>query len=73
MAADYSEVVPPSILTVEHSHRPVLYLPDGRALVRQAGFHVGITMSKGKSGGKVDKLTKGDKYDKPGKSGKKGC
>lgn len=40
MASDYSEVVPPSNVTVQHDHKAVLYLPDGRALVRQAGFRV---------------------------------
>ena len=30
----------PSNFTVEHSHRPVLYLADGRVLVkRPAGFY----------------------------------
>lgn len=31
-------IPPPSNMTVEHQYKPVLYLPDGRALVRQAGF-----------------------------------
>jgi hypothetical protein len=31
-------IQPPSNMTVDHEHRAVLYLPDGRALVRQAGF-----------------------------------
>lgn len=31
-------IPPPASVEVEHSHRPVLYLPDGRMLVRQAGF-----------------------------------
>lgn len=34
-------VAPPSNVTVEHDHKAVLYLPDGRALVRQAGFRTG--------------------------------
>jgi hypothetical protein len=33
-------VMPPQTMTVDHDHKPVLYLPDGRALVRQAGFRV---------------------------------
>ncbi len=37
----YDDVIPPpSNMTVAHEHRAVLYLPDGRALVRQAGFVV---------------------------------
>ena len=35
---DNSEVVAPSNVTVLHEHRAVLYLPDGRALIRRAGF-----------------------------------
>ena len=36
--AEWHEIQPPSNMTVTHEHRPVLYLPDGRVLVRQAGF-----------------------------------
>lgn len=31
-------VQPPNTFTVEHEHRPRLYLADGRPLVRTAGF-----------------------------------
>lgn len=41
MAADWSEIVPPSNLTVTHDHKPVLYTPDDKVLVRQAGFTAG--------------------------------
>lgn len=36
-------VPPPNSVTVDHDHKPVLYLPDGLALVRQAGFRAGVT------------------------------
>lgn len=37
--SDYRVLTPPSSLTVEaDTRRPVLYSPDGRALVRLAGF-----------------------------------
>lgn len=38
MASDEFLVPPPASMTVDHERRPVLYLPDGRVLVRQAGF-----------------------------------
>lgn len=38
MARDDSEVLPPQTVMVEHEYRVRLYLPDGRALVRRAGF-----------------------------------
>lgn len=31
-------VPPPASMTVEHERKPILYLPDGRVLVRRAGF-----------------------------------
>ncbi len=31
---------PPASLSVEAPRRPVLWLPDGRAIVRQVGFSV---------------------------------
>ena len=31
-------VPPPATFTVDHEHRARLYLPDGRAVVRAAGF-----------------------------------
>ncbi len=35
----YQPVVPsPSTMTVDHQHKPVLYLPDGTVLVRRAGY-----------------------------------
>lgn len=39
--AEWDIIPPPSNVTVEHEHKPVLYLPDGRVLVRQAGFRAG--------------------------------
>jgi hypothetical protein len=35
---DWFLIPPPANMTVTHEHKPVLYLPDGRVLVRQAGF-----------------------------------
>lgn len=31
-------VPPPSSMTVVHEHKPVLYLPNGKVLVKRAGF-----------------------------------
>ena len=31
-------VMPPQSMTVDHERKPVLYLPNGKVLVRQAGF-----------------------------------
>lgn len=31
-------IPPPSTMTVEHEHKPVLYLPNGKVLVKRAGF-----------------------------------
>lgn len=31
-------VAPPRSFTVEHEHKPVLYLPNGKVLVKRAGF-----------------------------------
>lgn len=38
--AEWDIIPPPSNVTVTHEHKPVLYLPDGRVLVRHAGFRV---------------------------------
>ena len=32
------EIPPPSTMTVDHERRPILYLPDGKVLVRVPGF-----------------------------------
>ena len=32
------EIPPPSTMTVEHDRKPILYLPDGKVLVRVPGF-----------------------------------
>jgi hypothetical protein len=45
MAADYSEVVAPSNVTVDLERKPVLHLPDGRVLVRVPGFSPGATVA----------------------------
>jgi hypothetical protein len=31
-------VAPPAVLTVHHDHKRVLYLPNGKVLVRKPGF-----------------------------------
>lgn len=31
-------VNPPNTVTVEHEYKPVLYLPDGKVIVRRAGY-----------------------------------
>lgn len=31
-------VPPPASFTVDHEHKPVLYTPDGKVLVRRCGF-----------------------------------
>ena len=38
LMSDRRELEPPCSFTVDHEHRPVLYRPDGKALVRAAGF-----------------------------------
>jgi len=38
MAYSDNETQPAPTPTAWHEHRPILYLPDGRVLVRQAGF-----------------------------------
>lgn len=63
-------IPPPNTMIVEHSHRPVLYLPDGRVLVRQAGFR-GEPPMAGQTRGTFPQLNKGGK--KGGKGGKRGC
>lgn len=35
---DMPIVPPPSSLTIQHDYKAVLYLPNGKALVRRAGF-----------------------------------
>lgn len=35
---DVQIVVTPSSFTVEHEYKPLIYLPDGKVLVRRAGF-----------------------------------
>lgn len=35
---DFPIVPPPASVTVEWPRRPLLYLPDGRMVVRQIGF-----------------------------------
>lgn len=35
---DESGTPPPATVVVEHEHKPVLYLPNGKVLVRKAGF-----------------------------------
>lgn len=37
-AEDLPIVQPPATMTVVHDHKPMLYLPNGKVLVRQAGF-----------------------------------
>jgi hypothetical protein len=32
------QIPPPSVFTVDHEHRPVLFQADGKALIRAAGF-----------------------------------
>ena len=38
---DYEDapiVPPPATVIVQHEHKPVLYLPNGKVLVKRAGF-----------------------------------
>jgi hypothetical protein len=35
---DQPVIPPPSSVTVDHERKPVLYLPNGKVLVRKAGF-----------------------------------
>jgi hypothetical protein len=35
---EYSGAPPPHSVVVEHEHKAVLHLPDGKVLVRKAGF-----------------------------------
>ena len=65
-------IPPPSTLSVHHEHRPVLYLPDGRVLVRQAGFHMSQTSGTNPSLGDRVKKTIRPTLS-PRKGGKKGC
>lgn len=38
-ACDDAPIVPPpATVVVEHERKPVLYTPDGKALVRKVGF-----------------------------------
>jgi hypothetical protein len=65
-------VPPPATFTVDHDHKARLYMADGRALVRSAGF-----TSASQTSGTFPQLTKGGtkiggKAPK-GKGGKKGC
>ena len=34
----YFIVPPPSTMIVDHQHKPVLYLPNGKVLTRRAGY-----------------------------------
>ena len=69
MASD-RELPPPSTFSVFHDHKPVLYLPDGRALVRPAGFRSGMALQ---TTGQFPQLTI-PKIKKGGKKGgKRGC
>lgn len=60
MASNTDIIDPPHSLTVDHERKPVLYLPDGRALVRQAGFRQEPQMAKGS--GKTPKKGGPKKY-----------
>lgn len=44
MSDHRDSIDPPATMTVFHDHRPVLYGPDGKAYVRQAGFTAGGVM-----------------------------
>jgi hypothetical protein len=47
--SDWGVVAPPSSFTVDHERKPVLYTPDGKALVkRPAGFDTRPTPPKEK-------------------------
>lgn len=67
---DDRELSPPSNFTVTHDHRAVLYQPDGRVLVRAAGFVPQDRMALQNSGQFPQLNTKPTK--KTGKGGKKG-
>ena len=38
MAMHDDRIDPPNTMTVDHARRPLLYLADGTAMVRQVGF-----------------------------------
>jgi hypothetical protein len=63
VASDEFLIPPPNTMSVDHEHRPVLYLPDGRVLVRAAGFRGDTAMKSGKGGSeKFPKSGGGKKY-----------
>jgi hypothetical protein len=41
---DWDIISPPASMTVDHEHKPRLFLADGTPLVRQAGFTAGGSM-----------------------------
>ena len=52
VASDDYVIPPPQAMSVDWARRPVLYLADGRAVVRHAGFRRNeADMSYGKGGG----------------------
>lgn len=53
-------IPPPASMTVDHERRPVLYLPDGRVLVRQAGFRgeTAMTTQNAYGGARKDSTAK---------------
>ena len=62
MASDDYVIPPPETMTVEFARRPVLYLADGRAIVRHAGFRSHeANMSYGKGSAKTPKKSGGKK------------
>jgi hypothetical protein len=69
--SDEFYIPPPNTMTVFHDHRPVLYTPDGKAIVRQAGFTAGGSMSQ--TAGTFPQLNKGGKKIGGRKGGKRGC
>lgn len=69
MGFNENELPPPPTPTVVHDHRPVIYTPDGKAYVRQAGFVTG-ERPMAQTSGVIPQLNSGGKRI-GGKKGKK--
>lgn len=66
-----NELPPPPTSVVEHEHRAVLYTPDGRALVRRAGFIPGGDMRHVQTSGTCPPLSNNTSIRKPKGKGKR--
>jgi hypothetical protein len=70
MAFSDNELPPPPTSVVDHEHRAVLYTPDGRALVRRAGFVTEGSVRHVQTSGTCSPLSGNTSIRKP-KGGKK--